>query len=195
MNTAFSDVAEDSVRALVADSPLAWLVPAAAPEEARLMPCLPVEQGKFRIEGHLPIAAPITAILRTDPRLTILFKGPDAYISPRVVGDERWGPTWNFASVALRGTVDFQEHRTQSIVKRLTAHMEGSNDPEWIARRMGDRFDLLSKRIVGFEFTVEVCKPRFKLGQDETEETRQKIMNHFPDSPLGAAMRRQDDQT
>ena len=189
MSAAFTQVGEDEVRALIQAFPLAWLVPAGDPGLAQLLPCLPTAGDEtLRIEGHIPLSAPLCTLLENDPRLTILVLGPNGYVSPRMMNDPRWGPTWNFASVSLSGTVDFMPGRTGAIVKRLTAHMEGMNDEEWIARRMGDRFDELAQKIVGFECSIEACRPRFKLGQDEATDNYGRIAAHFGDSPLGRMM-------
>ncbi len=66
--------------------------------------------------------------------------------------------------------------------------MEGDVGPEWIGERMGERFDGLATHVVGFVLEVESVIPRFKLGQDETPEVKQRIIDSLGEDPLGAMM-------
>src|SRR5262245_51003846 len=101
MNSDFTRYSDADVRALIDGYPLAWVLPQGGPPTAAgLLPLL----GDFAADGslealvgHMSWRNTLVEALRADGRATILFSGPQGYVSPRHAGLRNWGPTWNFA--------------------------------------------------------------------------------------------------
>ena len=190
----FDDFDNDDVRALVEEYPLAWVCggPAGA-VEASLLPLVGVfdENGLLvEVVGHLMRSNPLLAALRADSRATILFKGPDAYVSPEHAGSRNWGPTWNYAQVKIAADIRFDDDLTEESLAVLIDAMETGRVQPWQAAELGERYAPMLARIIGFRATVTGLSGKFKLGQDEKPETLASIVNSLPDARTADWMRR-----
>lgn len=180
------------VARLIEDFPLAWVVSrsfAASP-----LPLLAEldEGGQVRsLLGHMARANPLHHALADDPRALILFSGPAGYVSPRLVSDRSWGPTWNYAVAAFETDVEFLPEATREALERLVAHLEEGHDEAWAIGELGARYDQLAPRIVAFRAHVRSSSARFKLGQDETPAVFGEILAGLGDTPLAEWMRGQ----
>ena len=191
MVDAFSDVGADHVADLVGETPLCWIVPRAEPQSAMLMPVLLERDaaGAARsLLGHLPRRAPATTALELSGAAEFLFLGPNAYIAPVDAGRSDWGPTWNFASARISGDVTFDTALTGPALVALVRHLEGVDG--WSVAALGDRYDALAERVIGFRAAIGDVAPRFKLAQDEEPAVRGNILAAFEGTPLGRWMRR-----
>ncbi len=178
------------VPALIDAHPLCWIV--ARDFQAAVLPLVaePDEAGALRsLLGHCALRNPLVESLRRDPSALILVQGPQAYVSPRLVSNLRWGPTWNYAVARIEADVEFLPQETDAAIRRLAAHLEP--DGEWAVERMEERYEQLLRRIVAFRATVRSVDARFKLGQDEAETTFHEIVGRHPDQALASLMREQ----
>lgn len=182
------------VRKLVEDYPLAWVCGGgAAAMEASLLPLIGRfnEQGELvELIGHLMRSNPLHAALVADPRATILFQGPDSYVSPEHAGVRDWGPTWNYAQVRVRAEVRFDDAFTESSLDLLIDAMERGRLQPWLKEELGERYRGMLGRIIGFRATVTGLTGKFKLGQDESRETLASILDTLPDEATVEWMRR-----
>jgi len=184
------------VRKLVEDYPLAWVCGGSAGAiEASLLPLI----GRFdedgaliELIGHLARLNPLRATLTADPRATILFQGPDSYVSPAHAGVRDWAPTWNYAQLRVRAEVRFDEALTEYALEILVEAMEKGQLRPWSIAELGGRYHTMLGGIVGFRAMVTDLAGKFKLGQDERVETRASIIGSLPDPEMVAWMRRFD---
>lgn len=189
---AFTAIDDAALAQLIAGHPLAWIVARAAPEAATPMPMLAEldERGAPRsLLGHLPKRHPLVGHLGGDPRAVFLFQGPHGYISPEVLGDKDWAPTWNFAVATIEADVLFDEALTDTALRTLVAHMERDRLEPWHVEAMGDRYATLRDKVIGFRATITARHARFKLGQDEDQPVFDQIVAAEGDSELGRWMR------
>lgn len=182
------------VRKLVEDYPLAWVCGGGAQAmEASLLPLV----GRFDDEGrlveligHLMRSNPLHAALAADGRATILFTGPDSYVSPEHAGLRDWAPTWNFAQIKVSADVHFDAALTEPALALLIDFMEGGRDRPWSVDELGPRYHPMLERIIGFRATVTGLTGKFKLGQDERDEALASILDRLPDGETVDWMRR-----
>ncbi len=139
--------------------------------------------------GHIARRNPQQSALEVDPRATILCMGPHGYVSPELVSNPTWGPTWNYAVCRFEVNVEFVPDETDAALSRLAEALEGQSPGAWTPERMGPRYDELRQRIVAFRAHVRETHARFKLGQDESEETFAEIVEGLAKSDLAAWMR------
>lgn len=206
--TAGSDGKSDSVferfdaadvRALIEEFPLAWVCggPASALQASQL-PLIGVfdaEGNLTELIGHLMRSNPLLAALTGDAQATILFSGPDAYVSPEHAAKRNWAPTWNYAQVKVEAQVTFDDALTEYALGVLVEAMEAGRPQPWHMAELGPRYQGMLTRIVGFRALVTSVSGKFKLGQDEAPETFDSIMSVLPDDNIRAWMWRFNDRS
>jgi transcriptional regulator len=121
---------------------------------------------------HLPRANSIWQDL-DGQKATILFHGPNAYISPSwYPGKHVHGkavPTWNYAAVHVHGTVRVFDDATwlRSHLDALTdRHEQGFANPWKVSDAPDDYIKTMINAIVGLEISITKLEAKFKLGQN-----------------------------
>ena len=190
----FERFADADVRALLEEYPLAWVCGGGASAlEASLLPLIGVydEEGRLiELIGHLMRSNPLRRALLLEPCSTILFSGPNAYVSPEHAGRRNWAPTWNYAQVKIAADVQFDEALTEYSLGVLIDKMEAGRARPWSVEELGPRYQSMLTRIVGFRARVTGLSGKFKLAQDEASETLHEILVALPDDATKAWMRR-----
>jgi transcriptional regulator len=188
------DAEPEDVAELIAAYPLAWVVSGGPADfSATPLPLLGETDAEGRIIslfGHFARSNPQVAALERDPRAAILFHGPHGYISPTLVSNPTWGPTWNYAVARFEVDIEFLPDETADAVWRLAAALENDSPPRWTPAAMGERYDKLIQHIVAFRATVRTATARFKLGQDEQRGTFDEIVEGLGASELADWMTR-----
>jgi transcriptional regulator len=190
----FERFTDADVRALIEAYPLAWVCAGSGSDiEASMLPLVGVYDDAGRLTeliGHLMVNNPLHASLAADPRATLLFHGPHAYISPEHAGRRNWGPTWNYAKLKIGAEIHFDAGFTGESLDVLIAAMETGRPNPWQASELGERYAAMLPRIIGFRATVTSLTGKFKLGQDEAPEVLQSILATLPDEATKDWMRR-----
>lgn len=190
--SAWSPRSAAEVAALVARHPLAWVVSAAPSFHATPLPLvadLDDEGGVAALVGHFAVRNPQVEALMAQPRALVLFQGAEGYISPELVTQSQWAPTWNYEVARFEVEVEFAPDTNDAALDRLIAHMEGDHPDRWTVARMGERYEPMSRHIIAFRARVLSCDATFKLGQDERPESLAQILAGHSDAELTAAMR------
>jgi len=159
--------------------PLATVI--SVKEDEPLITHLPLiyrEDGK--LIGHIDIFNPQTELLKNGNPLTILFYGPQCYISPSVYATTQL-PTWNYIRVHLKGTVEAigsKEALKESLIKmtEFLEHPEHKYVLEPDNQRMLGNLEYIKM----FEITITNWEGKFKLSQDkrakDIENARQELI-------------------
>jgi transcriptional regulator len=178
-----SDVAR-----LVTAYPLCWIVSGGRDDRlATALPLLVEADANGRVEsllGHIPLANPHYSALQAEPRASVLCIGPQGYISPKLVSNPVWGPTWNYAACRFEVDVELVPEETDAALSQLAKALEGGAPGAWTPDRMGPRYEQLKQRIIAFRGHVRETHPRFKLGQDEADGTFAEIVEGLGDRDL-----------
>lgn len=180
------------VAALIAEYPLAW-ISAPAFGEASLLPLLGEydDRGELvSLVGHIPRRDPLYSALRASSAASILFQGPQGYVSPTHARRRDWAPTWNFAQLRIDANIDFAAVSTEWAIETLVDHMEAPFATPWAMDELGARTAAMMPQIIGFRAIVSRVRGRFKLGQDENPETLRSILDGLPATDLVRWMRR-----
>ena len=185
MEPTFQPSAPQQIKQLIDEYPLAWLV--SQDFDATPLPLLAEvnDQGKLTsLLGHIALRNPQYAYLRDNPDALILFTGPQAYMSPNLLSDRDWAPTWNYAVLRMKVRVKFVPEETDQAVAQLVAQQESDQQTPWSRDEMGARYDQLAKYISAFRAMIITCDATFKLGQDETPEVFGELRDNHPDATL-----------
>jgi transcriptional regulator len=120
--------------------------------------------------AHIDASNPQVATLKNGKKATVIFKGPDCYISPSVYGSEQL-PTWNYIIVHIDGIIH-EINETEAMKKTMidmTAFLEG-DDPKFILKPDNDKMDRMVNYIRAFEIEITRWEGKFKLSQDKNPE-------------------------
>ncbi|QRM88049.1 FMN-binding negative transcriptional regulator [Lacinutrix sp. WUR7] len=120
-----------------------------------------------KLIGHIDIYNPQTKLMQGNKELTILFSGPQCYISPSVYTSTQL-PTWNYIKVHLKGTVkaiDNKDALIESLVK-MTEFME-TPEHKYVLEADNPRMEGALDYIKMFEITIDSWEGKFKLSQDK----------------------------
>jgi transcriptional regulator len=193
MKNLFETRTAADVLRLIDEYPLAWIVSAAGTGFAATpLPLLAESNASGALEsllGHFALANPHVAQLRESPWATILFSGPQGYISPEAVSQPGWAPTWNYAVAQCEVYIEFLPEMNNEALGRLVRKMETGRREPWTIDEMGERYAVMVKRIIAFRAHVRGVRGRFKLGQDETPHTLTEVLEELRDPALARWMR------
>ncbi|WP_132911005.1 FMN-binding negative transcriptional regulator [Sphingomonas sp. BK235] len=140
--------------------------------------------------GHFARANPHVDRATRTPRALVSFMGPHGYISPKMVSKSGWAPTWNYRLAQFDVEIEFADEVASgdTAIRRLVSFMEGAEATDWSVDRVGARYRDLVSRVIAFRAKVISSAGRFKLGQDEDEETFVEIVSAMRDSALAEVM-------
>lgn len=192
-NGPFDNWSDADVVDLIEANPLAWVVSCGGAFAATPLPLLVEKDGRGRptsLLGHFARANPQVERIRAAPRAWFLFSGAQGYISPNLLEDRDWAPTWNYAVVRIEAEVRFDEALNDEALAKLVAAMEAGRPRPWTVAELGERYDRLKRGIIAFRAHISAIAPRFKLGQDERPEVLSQILAGLEDRALADAMRR-----
>jgi transcriptional regulator len=179
---------------LITEYPLAWVCPSGAdPALPTLLPLLVETDGAGRpiaLIGHMARRNPLFAALEANPAMLALFTGPQAYVSPGLVSDPNWAPTWNYAQLRIAARVTFQPEAGGAAIQQLIDAMERAQPTGWTTATMGARYGTMVEAIIAFRAEISSVEGRFKLGQDEKPDRLGEILGGHADAALVRWMRR-----
>jgi transcriptional regulator len=119
--------------------------------------------------AHIDKANPQLSTLTNDAEVTIVFKGPDTYISPSVYTTKQL-PTWNYIIVHITGTIQLinDAERAKETMIAMTEFLEGP-EPGFILKKENEAMDRFVNYIQAFEIQITNLEGKFKLSQDKNE--------------------------
>lgn len=126
------------------------------------------ETGK--LVAHIDKYNPQVATITDGAEVTVVFRGPDTYISPSVYTTKQL-PTWNYIFVHVTGTIqriNDPEAAKQTMVD-MTAFLEGPQ-PKFVLEKDNNRMNRVIKYIQAFDITITNWEGKFKLSQDKNEQ-------------------------
>lgn len=141
---------------------------------------LPLIYENKKLIGHIDIYNPQVKLLKNDNDVTLIFSGPECYISPSVYSTTQL-PTWNYIKVHLKGKVKAIESKDalkESLIT-MTKFLEAP-DHKYALEPDNPRLDRNLNYIEMFEITITQWEGKFKLSQDkkpnDTEAARAELI-------------------
>lgn len=147
-----------------------------------------------RLRAHVARANPLAELCASRPRVTVIFHGPDAYVSPSWYEDPSHSvPTWNYAVVHANGRLEgpLGWGELTELLDVLTARHEAGGERPW---RLADLDESLRARLlaetVGISITVEALEAKLKLSQNQSAEDSRRVRERFEasDDPAARAL-------
>lgn len=124
------------------------------------------ETGK--LVAHIDKQNPQVETLVNGAEVTVVFKGPNCYISPSVYSTPQL-PTWNYIIVHITGTIQLL-NEPEAAKKTMVEMTDFLEQPEHKFKlEMDDpRMDRLINYIQAFEIEITHWEGKFKLSQDKS---------------------------
>ncbi|KAA5828129.1 FMN-binding negative transcriptional regulator [Algibacter amylolyticus] len=132
------------------------------------LPLIYNESGK--LIGHIDINNPQAELLKNNNDITIIFSGPQCYISPSIYSTKQL-PTWNYIKVHLKGKVKAIESKDalkQSLIT-MTEFLEAP-DHKYVLEPDNKSMNTYLNYIEMFEISIDSWEGKFKLSQDKKPE-------------------------
>ncbi|SDI12397.1 FMN-binding negative transcriptional regulator [Winogradskyella thalassocola] len=128
---------------------------------------LPLMYDDGKLIGHIDINNPQAQLLKEGNDVTLIFSGPECYISPSIYSTTQL-PTWNYIKVHLKGKVDTNPDK-MALKQSLITMTEFLEAPEhrYILNPKNPRLDKNLDYIVMFEIAITHWEGKFKLSQDK----------------------------
>jgi transcriptional regulator len=158
--------------------PLATLI--SVENNEPLVTHLPLVLEGEKLIGHIDINNPHTQLLKENKPVTVLFSGPQCYISPSIYSTKQL-PTWNYIKLHVKGTVKAIDNKAalkQSLIT-MTTLLEAP-DHKYVLETDNPRLDQNLAYIELFEINITSWEGKFKLSQDkkpsDTERARKELI-------------------
>jgi transcriptional regulator len=131
--------------------------------------------------GHLNRANPHWAALSAGTPGTLIFHGPNSYVSPTVYGRVPAAPTWNFTAVHVHGSLRPVTDRAETlqILTWTVRQYEREFGAGWDMRSSLGYFERIVDGVGAFTFEVTEYQAMFKLSQEQAPEVREKVRQDF----------------
>jgi transcriptional regulator len=146
------------------------------------------------LRGHVARANPVWREARADVPATVVFQGPQAYVSPAWYATKtetgKVVPTWNYVMVQARGplTVIDDAAWLRRLVGELTERHEGPRAAPWkVDDAPPDYIDTMLRAIVGIEIALESLQGKWKVSQNRPTADRAGVVQGLADSNAAMA--------
>jgi len=132
-----------------------------------------------KLIGHIDKYNPQAELLKDDYKVTVIFSGPQCYISPSIYTTTQL-PTWNYIKVHLQGSVKLIRNNDlvmQSMIN-MTEFLEKPNHIYTLAPD-NPRMEAAINYVKGFEITITHWEGKFKLSQDKNKKDMENARNEL----------------
>ncbi|MBO3098414.1 FMN-binding negative transcriptional regulator [Gelidibacter pelagius] len=157
--------------------PLATLI--SVKNNLPLISHLPLIYSDGKLTGHLDKYNPQAELLKDDNDVTVIFSGPQCYISPSIYSTTQL-PTWNYIVVHLKGKVKDivdQEAIKQSMID-MTSFLEAP-EHKYTLELDNPRMAQFISYVKGFEIDITHWEGKFKLSQDKKPKDIESARNEL----------------
>lgn len=178
----FRESRVDVIQAFIDKHPLATLVANTA--DGLTANHIPLQSslnsdGTGLLRGHIARANSLWRQLESDSPVLVIFAGADTYVSPNWYPSKREQgkavPTWNYATIHLKGTIRFIDDAAwlRDFVGTLTdIHEQPRTHPWHVSDAPADYIEGMLRAIVGFEIKVSSTVGKFKGSQNRSAADR-----------------------
>jgi transcriptional regulator len=145
------------------------------------------ENGQITVFGHMALANPQWKSWQEGTRVTAVFHGPHAYVSPAHYTSLQNVPTWNYIAVHATGSIKLtNDKETMAIMEKTIMAYDANYMQQY--RGLDERYrEGLLKGVAGFHLIVDKLEGKYKLNQNKPEQDRINVVRHFEKSEDSAA--------
>lgn len=123
-----------------------------------------------KLVAHIDRNNPQVETLQNDAEVTVVFNGPNTYISPSVYSTPQL-PTWNYIIVHITGNIQLinEPEAVKKTMVAMTEFLEG-REQKFVLKNDDPRMERLINYIQAFEIEITYWEGKFKLSQDKISQ-------------------------
>tara|TARA_R110000787_G_scaffold279936_1_gene390360 strand:+ start:26966 stop:27562 length:597 start_codon:yes stop_codon:yes gene_type:complete len=123
-----------------------------------------------KLVAHIDRYNPQVATLINNSKVTVVFRGPDTYISPSVYTTKQL-PTWNYIIVHIKGIITLinDPDEAKKTMIEMTHFLEGA-DQKFVLDKDNRGMRNSINYIQAFEIEITDWEGKFKLSQDKKQQ-------------------------
>lgn len=163
----------DKMIAVIKNYPLGMLVSAknGVPYVTHIPIIYNEESGK--LVAHIDKFNPQLETLVDGAEVTVVFKGPDTYISPSIYSTKQL-PTWNYIIVHVKGVISLinDPEAAKDTMVAMTHFLEAPAH-QFILEKENTRMQRSVNYIQAFDISISHWEGKFKLSQDKIEQDQE----------------------
>ncbi|HEV2533162.1 FMN-binding negative transcriptional regulator [Phenylobacterium sp.] len=190
----FHEADEARLLAELAAHPFVTLV--AAPQDRLLIAHAPVVVRRLpsglALDFHLSRSNALSGFLAGGFRAVMVSLAAEAYVSPDWYEGDDQVPSWNYITVEAEGPVAvLDDEGLVALLDELAAQEEArlAPKPAWTRHKMSpDRFETMTRAIVGGRLTVERLEGTTKLSQNKSAADQAGVAAALGDHPIARRM-------
>jgi len=120
-----------------------------------------------KLVAHIDKFNPQVESLRDGAQVTVVFRGPDSYISPSIYSTKQL-PTWNYIIVHITGTISLIKDvdAAKDTMIEMTKFLEGT-EQKFILEKENKAMQHFINYIRAFDISITNWEGKFKLSQDK----------------------------
>lgn len=131
------------------------------------------------LSGHLAKSNPHAVLLQPESKVTVVFSGPHAYVSPGLYNSSQNVPTWNYIAVHAHGKIELCDDAEKEQVLRTMISEFEPGYAEQFSTLPDNYLEPMKKAITAFKVHIDLLDGKFKLSQNKTKEEQERIRAHF----------------
>ena len=126
-----------------------------------------------KLVAHIDRYNPQVATLINNSKVTVVFRGPDTYISPSVYTTKQL-PTWNYIIVHIKGIITLinDPDEAKKTMIEMTHFLEGA-DQKFVLDKDNRGMRNSINYIQAFEIEITDWEGKFKLSQDKKQQDQE----------------------
>lgn len=124
---------------------------------------------RFRLRGHVMRKTPYWDAFRTAGEVLAVFTGPDAPVLASWLSDQRFGGTWNYMAVHVRGKLTYLPEEDLVEILRDLKDLHETEPGAKFDHLPPDYVPSLIRAIEGFEIVATSVQAVFKLSQNRSQ--------------------------
>ncbi|PKP26301.1 MAG: transcriptional regulator [Bacteroidetes bacterium HGW-Bacteroidetes-2] len=137
-----------------------------------------------KLVAHIDKHNPQLESLLDGAEVTVVFRGPDVYISPSIYTTPQL-PTWNYIIVHITGTIQWIQdiEKAKETMIAMTSFLE-RKEKKYILNPDDKRMEAAIHFIQAFEIEITNWEGKFKLSQDKNKQDFEIAKNHLKQNTL-----------
>jgi len=126
-----------------------------------------------KLVAHIDKHNPQLETLQDGAEVTVVFRGPDTYISPSIYTTTQL-PTWNYIIVHITGIIRLIKNieKAKETMIAMTSFLEGK-EKKYVLKLDDKRMDASIPYIQAFEIEITTWEGKFKLSQDKIKQDQE----------------------
>lgn len=160
--------------------------------QATAVPVLfdPADLSGKTLISHMARANPHWRAIADGDDVLLLFRGPDAYVSPGHYRAEEDVPTWNYSAVQVHGVFRHVRDATENrrVLSRTVEHFESRLGTGWRLTDISETVvEAYSRGTASFSIAIRSMQAAAKMSQDKLREDVEAVVTGLSGSADGQA--------